>query len=297
MAQLVFISYSRKDGKYAKALREQLVARGIDTFLDVDSIAPSKSFPQSTAESIAMCKVFLLLWSYNAAESKFITDEWNIAIAQKKVIFPVLLDDCKLPPALSAINALPLIPPAKLANRVVGLLVGDGADQVVSNIISSKRSTSGRILAFTIVMFLLAAMVVVLPGAITRNAAAGPIDKPVDTCLVCPQIGDPETLGPRNPLVPAYLMLEGKVEDLDTGAPIAGVQVTIERYEGCLHSKLGSIREVTDQEGRYAIKIPCKSPRDIRVRFDAMRSGYRSGETTYSPEIGDKFHLFKLEKR
>ena len=47
-----------------------------------------------------------MVWSKNAARSHFVEFEWNSAIALRKTILPCLLDDTRLPPALSAINAL-----------------------------------------------------------------------------------------------------------------------------------------------------------------------------------------------
>lgn len=104
----VFISYNRTDLDRALALEQAMQAHGIGVWRDQHSLYGGQQWPKAIGEALADCDAVVLLWSANAAAGHYVEFEWNTALALKKKIIPLLLDDTKLPPALTAVNATPV---------------------------------------------------------------------------------------------------------------------------------------------------------------------------------------------
>ncbi|MGD1891961.1 MAG: TIR domain-containing protein [Cyclobacteriaceae bacterium] len=104
--QDVFLSYCRDNIAEAQQIQQQLQSQGITVWRDQESIYGGQQWPKIIGESIAVRKLFVLLWSEAAANSHFVEFEWNTALALKKIIIPILLDDTPLPSALSSFQAL-----------------------------------------------------------------------------------------------------------------------------------------------------------------------------------------------
>ena len=104
----IFLSYARKDLPQVEDLATQLRAEGISVWRDQESLYTGKRWPKKLGEAIAANECFLLVWSKAAAESHFVQFEWTTAAALKKPILPCLLDETPLPPALQAVQSLPL---------------------------------------------------------------------------------------------------------------------------------------------------------------------------------------------
>ena len=115
----IFLSYSRSDLKAAQTLQAMLEAEGVKVWRDQESIYAGEKWPKAMGEGIAGQSLFVLLWSHKAATSHFVEFEWNTAIALKKTIIPVVLDDTSLPPLLRAINAVSFSSPPETKNRIL----------------------------------------------------------------------------------------------------------------------------------------------------------------------------------
>ncbi|MGD2091059.1 MAG: TIR domain-containing protein [Candidatus Aminicenantes bacterium] len=102
----VFISYSRKDLRSAQKLEKIFQAEGLRVWRDQESIYAGEQWPKAIGQAIENESIFLLLWSKHSADSHFVEFEWNTALALKKTIVPVLLDNTQLPAALRAINGI-----------------------------------------------------------------------------------------------------------------------------------------------------------------------------------------------
>lgn len=103
----VFLSYSRNDLAAAKQIQEILQDQGILVWRDQDSIYGGQKWPKAIGEAIAARSLFVLLWSKEAAASHFVEFEWNTALALRKEIIPILLDEQPLPPSLQAFHGIP----------------------------------------------------------------------------------------------------------------------------------------------------------------------------------------------
>jgi len=95
----VFISYSRKDSKAAKAICDALSNAGLSYFIDLEGISGGANFPDVLAKSIDASSVFLLLAGKNSYASKFTMSEVLYAFNHKRIgcIIPWLLDDEPMP--------------------------------------------------------------------------------------------------------------------------------------------------------------------------------------------------------
>ena len=104
----VFISYAREDHEVVRELNRVLIGKGCSVWRDQTSIQGGQHWPKVIGEAIQANDFVLLVWSKKAAHSRMVEFEWNTAIALHKTIFPCLLDETPLPPALRAVNAVPL---------------------------------------------------------------------------------------------------------------------------------------------------------------------------------------------
>ena len=96
----VFISHSHRDRAVATELQSVLTKRGAETYLDQDKIQVGDVLPERIRQGIEWCNRFLLLWSSNAALSKWVGMEWNTAYELRRKIIPYCLDSTPLPPGL-----------------------------------------------------------------------------------------------------------------------------------------------------------------------------------------------------
>ncbi|MGD2086479.1 MAG: toll/interleukin-1 receptor domain-containing protein [Candidatus Aminicenantes bacterium] len=115
----IFISYARKDINSAQKLEELLLQKDIRVWRDQDSIYAGEQWPKAIGQAIEKEKIFLLLWSKHSAVSHFVEFEWNTALALKKTIVPVFLDNTPLPAALRAINGVSLEDTDKAIKKIL----------------------------------------------------------------------------------------------------------------------------------------------------------------------------------
>lgn len=126
----VFISYSRKDTKYASRLHRALEKNGIEVWRDVDDMPPGKPFPEETAKAIQKTDMMVLVWSESSCNSWFVNLEWNTAIAQKRAVLTVILGtSIPRPTALSALNSIRSKNARADASRIAAAISGIKQDE------------------------------------------------------------------------------------------------------------------------------------------------------------------------
>lgn len=106
MAQ-IFISYSRIDGRIAKALTKRLRGDfGVDDVWLDDRIHFGQYFWEEILQAIGSCKVFLFLVSDNSYTSSYCMGELMEAYRLRKRIIPILVRDTlqSLPHPLPEVN-------------------------------------------------------------------------------------------------------------------------------------------------------------------------------------------------
>ena len=92
----VFISYKAEEFDDALWVKEQLEAAGISCWMAPMSIRGGASYAEEIPQGIRGSRVFVLILSEKAQQSKWVPRELDQAINCRKVILPFALDDCKL---------------------------------------------------------------------------------------------------------------------------------------------------------------------------------------------------------
>jgi len=105
----IFISYSTHDLQQVQALQKQLVNTPINVFVAEHSIKPSEELATKISTAINNCDLFVVLWSENAKNSDWVSQEIGKATALNKKILPLVLDpDLNLPGFVSGLKYLPI---------------------------------------------------------------------------------------------------------------------------------------------------------------------------------------------
>jgi hypothetical protein len=96
-----FISYSHRDSQFVAELQAALTPAKFDVWRDVHSLRAGDRWPRKLGDAIAASPIFILIWSDGSATSDFVELEWTIAIALKRTICLIALDDTAVPPTLA----------------------------------------------------------------------------------------------------------------------------------------------------------------------------------------------------
>jgi len=96
----VFISYAWKNQPLAKQLQRDLMRDGVEVFIDYEKISGGDSLPARIGAGLEWCNTLVLLWSAEAAESYYVSQEWMSAFHLRRRIVPCVLDDTELPALL-----------------------------------------------------------------------------------------------------------------------------------------------------------------------------------------------------
>jgi hypothetical protein len=133
MPSSVFLSYARSNSVVAEELEGQLTTLGLNVWRDQERLRTGTRWPKALGEAIAERDAFLLLWSADSAKSNFVELEWTTALALKKPILPVLIDQTPLPPSLAAYNATSIIGKVSdAANDITSALASEAASRTCS---------------------------------------------------------------------------------------------------------------------------------------------------------------------
>lgn len=97
MAKKVFVSYSHADQDFVVPLVEDLIAHGVDAWLDVKDIPAGVNWDDEVEAALDGCEFFLIILSPNSAGSQNVKDEIGFARGENKKIFSVMYQKCKVP--------------------------------------------------------------------------------------------------------------------------------------------------------------------------------------------------------
>jgi len=92
MAGEIFISYRRADRAWAQLLHGRLRAEGVEAWYDAQ-VGAGEDWRIVTAKALEDSRIFVLLFSENAAQSSDIAKELAAAVLEKKLIVPVRLEN------------------------------------------------------------------------------------------------------------------------------------------------------------------------------------------------------------
>lgn len=102
----VFISYATVNQADARRLRQELLDRGVEPFLDVVDLPPGTDVIMGINDALERADFYLLLWSAAARDRYWVKSEISAALAlerrmDKPFVFIVRLDDSELPALLA----------------------------------------------------------------------------------------------------------------------------------------------------------------------------------------------------
>ena len=100
----VFISYSRKDERFARQLATALSNRGFDVWIDVEDIPAGMKWSSAIQQGLDTADAMVVVISPDSMASNNVEDEWQYFLDQKKSVFPVLLRSAKIHFQLSRIQ-------------------------------------------------------------------------------------------------------------------------------------------------------------------------------------------------
>lgn len=107
----LFISHNKADKPIARAVGSQLVVLGVDVWFDEWSIEPGESIPAAINAGLKDFTHLVVLWSANAAQSRWVQGELDSATMRLMStpgvrVVPCLLDATPLPPLVSPFKGI-----------------------------------------------------------------------------------------------------------------------------------------------------------------------------------------------
>lgn len=96
MQKDIFISYKAEEFKEAEWVKRKLEAQGISCWMAPADIPGGSSYASEIPAAIRACKIYVLILSSKAQESKWIPRELDQAINENKVIMPFMIENCAL---------------------------------------------------------------------------------------------------------------------------------------------------------------------------------------------------------
>jgi hypothetical protein len=92
-----FLSYARTDDTIALKLADDLIAAGVQVWVDQYDIQPSQHWDRAVEAAVRGCEGMIVVLSPRSAASPTVADEVSVAIDMRKELIPVLIEPCVLP--------------------------------------------------------------------------------------------------------------------------------------------------------------------------------------------------------
>jgi hypothetical protein len=92
-----FLSYARADETIALKFADDLIAAGIQVWVDQYDIRPSQHWDRAVEAAVRSCEGMIVVLSPRSAASATVADEVSVAIDMKKELIPILIEPCVLP--------------------------------------------------------------------------------------------------------------------------------------------------------------------------------------------------------
>src|SRR5689334_15415894 len=107
----VFLSHGSPDKPWVRTLCDELVARGLNVFLDEKDLKPGEHWAARLSDELSQSRALVLVLSAaTPPERPWVKIEWASFLAAHGAtsgrLIPVLLDTLSLPPFLNALHAL-----------------------------------------------------------------------------------------------------------------------------------------------------------------------------------------------
>ncbi|MEM9092319.1 MAG: toll/interleukin-1 receptor domain-containing protein [Cyanobacteria bacterium P01_F01_bin.53] len=101
----VFLSYARADGTdAAQRLRTELTRSGFDVWQDIENMAGGQAWKEQLRAALRDVDAVVVLLTPNAAGSKYVEWEWEMAQMVEKPVIPLLIETCDVPDELARLH-------------------------------------------------------------------------------------------------------------------------------------------------------------------------------------------------
>jgi hypothetical protein len=119
-----FLSYHSGDAEWVATLKSALEAKGIGVWIDSEQLRPGNLFPGALASAIGSIECVVLVLSRGSTASAWVEEEYSLALAHRRQVVPVLLDDVEPPGFLAGRTWVDFRDPAGFAASVDNLVFG-----------------------------------------------------------------------------------------------------------------------------------------------------------------------------
>jgi len=92
-----FLSYARADETIALRFADDLIAAGVQVWVDQYDIRPSQHWDRAVEAAVRSCEGMIVILSPRSAASPTVADEVSVAIDMQKDLIPILIEPCVLP--------------------------------------------------------------------------------------------------------------------------------------------------------------------------------------------------------
>src|SRR5438093_11503856 len=126
----VFLSYSMQDQNWVREFASALHDKGVSSWFDATQIAPGESLAERIEEALRESRVLVLIVNPRTIRNPSMSFELGAAVADKKRIIPVLMEDVPaedVPPWISRYQLLRESSPRRAGERVAEALNKPGA--------------------------------------------------------------------------------------------------------------------------------------------------------------------------
>ena len=93
----VFLSYHSGDGDWVALLKNRLGSKGIRVWLDSEQIRPGDRYPGALAQAIGQVHSVVVVLSRGSVASPWVEEEYGLALAKRRRVLAVLIDDVEPP--------------------------------------------------------------------------------------------------------------------------------------------------------------------------------------------------------
>jgi hypothetical protein len=99
-----FLSYSRGDAVTALQFADDLIAAGVDLWVDQYNIRPSEHWDRAVEAAVRQARGMVVILSPRSVGSANVADEISVAVDEKKHVIPVMIEACTPPLRLTRVQ-------------------------------------------------------------------------------------------------------------------------------------------------------------------------------------------------
>lgn len=145
-----FLSYHSGDAEWVATLKSALESKGVRVWIDSEQLRPGNLFPGALASAIGSIECVVLVLSRGSTASAWVEEEYSLALAHRRQVVPVLIDDVEPPGFIAGRTWVDFRDQADFAASVDNLVFGitgrrpDGAAPAAPSSFRDATATPGK---------------------------------------------------------------------------------------------------------------------------------------------------------